>query len=220
MKKIKNIHIYSEVLSVLAILATLIAAPFFYLRFPNLVPTHWGLDGVANGWSRGYVAAFLFPVIILLVYLLMTYLPKIDPKKKNYEEFEGVYALIKTVIVVFLALMYFLSSLMDLGYNLRVDVIAPCLVGIIIIIIGSCLDKVKSNWFIGVRTPWTLSSEEVWKKTHHFSKFVFVIGGALMIISSFVPFWLKPVLFIISLVVIVILPVAYSYFSHRKIHGK
>jgi uncharacterized membrane protein len=112
--------------------------------------------------------------------------------------------------------VYFITGLNALGYDVPVSLWVPGLVGILFIVIGNYMGKIRPNWFMGIRTPWTLSSEEVWNKTHRFGGRVFMAGGALMIIMGWLPLaWRGPLL--VAMVVMILLgTVGYSYLLYAK----
>jgi len=215
-----KISLRSEAISIILILASIIASFFFYAHFPDRVATHWDFNNEVNGWSSRAFAAFFFPALILGMYLLFLFLPWLDPKKDRYAEFSKPYNIFKTIMIVFMTTIYGLVGLNGMGYNVNVGLYTPLLVGILFIIIGNYLSKFKLNWFIGMRTPWTLSSEEVWNKSNRFAGKLFILAGILMIAQIFFPAtWRIPV-FIGMITVVVILPTAYSYWLYYKTKKK
>jgi len=208
--------IKSEIFS-LAILAISIAASFyFYAHFPARVITHWDFAGQANGWSGRTFAAFFFPALLIGIYLLFLVLPYLDPKKDRYAEFARVYTIFRNFIVFFMAIIYFIASLANLGFKFDVGTWVSAAVGLLFIIMGNYMGKLKPNWFVGIRTPWTMSSETVWNKTHRFGGKVFMLGGLIMIIISFAPFTWRLPLFIADIIVLLFGTVVYSYIAYLQ----
>lgn len=193
------------------IILSFIAAAYFFQHFPAKVPTHWNVQGEVNGYSTPLIAAFMVPVMMIFMYVFFLVLPYFDPKKDQYESFAGIYHKFKDLIVAFLFIIYFLTSLSGIGYKINISFYIPLLVGAMFIIIGLLLEKVKMNWFLGIRTPWTMSSETVWEKTHKLSNRVLVFSGLLMGVISFVPAEAKIVLFIIAIATIILVLPIYSY---------
>lgn len=204
----------TEIIPILFILASLFLSFYCYAHFPEQVATHWGLNGEPNGWSSRGFAAFFFPALNLVIYLLMLFIPYLDPKKSNYENFRAAYHGVKNILVIFLTLIYLVVSLNALGYQVPVNVFVPLGVGALFIIIGYYLDGVKQNWFFGIRTPWTLSSEVVWQKTHHFGSRIFMLGGLLFILGALFPAWFLSLFVILLLLILSV--IIYSYLLYRR----
>jgi uncharacterized membrane protein len=208
--------IKSEIFS-LAIIAVSIAASFyFYAHFSAKVITHWDFSGQPNGWSGRAFAAFFFPGLLAAMYVMFLVLPRLDPKKERYAEFAKVYAVFRNLFIFFLALIYFIASLSNIGYNFNVGILVPLAIGLLFIILGNYFGKIKPNWFVGIRTPWTMSSETVWNKTHRFGGKAFILGGLIMMISGFVPLaWRLPLL-IIDIIVLLFGTIVYSYIAYLQ----
>ena len=164
-----------------------------YPRLPERIPTHWNLHGEVDGWG-GRGAAFLFPAIGTCFALLMAVLPRIDPRRANWEKFREELWVMVNVILLFMAWTEAVTLGAALGW--RVDTGRAVLggVGVLLVMIGNYLPRIRSNWFIGIRTPWTLSSDKVWDKTHRLGAVLFMISGVLAFIGAFfggaTAFWL------------------------------
>jgi len=208
--------IKTEIWPIILILLAIISSFYFYANFPEQVPIHWNFAGEPDNWSSRAVAAFLFPGIILGMYLLFLFLPLIDPKKERYQQFKKVYHIFKGFIIFFMIAIYFITGFNALGYDISVGLWIPLLVGILFIIIGNYMGKIKPNWFMGIRTPWTMSSEEVWNKTHRVGGKIFMIGGLAMMIMNFIPVNLRLPLFIVTVLTMVLGTVGYSYILYAK----
>ncbi len=206
----------SEWFSLGLIIIAFVAGFYFYQHFPAKVPTHWNIRGEVNGYSSPLIAAFMIPAMALGMYLLFLVLPYLDPKRDQYESFIGIYHKFKDLIVAFLLLLYFLTGLNGIGYKINISFYAPIMVGAMFIILGILLEHVKMNWFLGIRTPWTMSSDTVWAKTHKLSSRVLIISGLLMAATSFVAWEFKIALFILAIVLIVFALPIYSYILYAK----
>lgn len=206
----------TEWFAVALIILGFLAGFYFYRHFPSLVPTHWNFQGEVNGYSRPFTAAFAIPLMMLGLYLIFTFLPYLDPKKEQYANFASVYHHFKDLIIVFLFVLYLMASLSGLGYKINISFWMPLLVGLLFVIIGFLLTKVKTNWFLGVRTPWTMSSEKVWARTHQLSNRVLIAAGLLIAATVLVPALFKTILFILAVALIIFgLPI-YSYYLYRQ----
>ena len=131
---------------------------------PDKLPTHWNAQGEIDGYSSKNFVLFFYPAITLFLYLLLIFLPAIDPLRKNYEKFKTPYYFIRLILVIFFAALFFVS--IAAGYGLKWDIkylIIP-LISLMFITFGIFMPKIKQNWFVGIKTPWTLGSKEVWEK--------------------------------------------------------
>ena len=212
----KLISLQTEIAPLVLLILVFFSSIAFYYSFPSIVPTHWNWAGQADSWSAPDGAAFFFPLLISAIYLLMLILPWLDPRREKYPQFARAYHAIKNSLIGFMAMLYWLIALNGLGVPLRLNFFMPILVGLLFIVIGSFLNEVKSNWFIGIRTPWTLSSETVWKKTHQFGSKLFVLSGIIFILLAWLPvYWQWPLLIMIMLL-LAFGSLGYSYWVYLK----
>jgi len=171
----------------LLIIATaLVASAVVYPSLPERIPTHWNFAGEVDGWSPRAWGAWMMPVMMVFVWALTRFLPAIDPRRKNYEKFSGAFEGIILSVMVFMLVLHGITLAAALGYPLAMELVVPVGVGILFIVIGNLLPRARSNWFVGIRTPWTLSSDRVWEKTHRVGGKLFVLGGILIALSAFV----------------------------------
>lgn len=210
----------TELIPILTILIITIASFYFYQNFPDQVPTHWNYKGEIDSYSGKTFGAFGFPAIIMGVYLMFLAFPYLDPKKERYQEFRKTYHIFKAMIISFMSLIYFYTGLAGLGYPVSISIVVPITVGLLFIVMGNYMSKIKRNWFIGIRTPWTISNEEVWNKTHRLGGKIFIAIGLLMIIGTYLPNELYWKLFITSTFIGVIGMMGYSYWAYQKIEKK
>jgi len=213
--KTNKIH---EAIIIILLLIAGIASYFFYQKFPEQVATHWNYAGEVNGYSSRAFAAFFFPALAIGIYLLITFLPIFDPRKERYQDFSKAYNVLRLSITILMLGLYVIISFNGLGYQVPVGLIMPIGIGLLFIIIGNFLPKVKRNWFVGIRTPWTLSNEDVWNKTHRVGGKLFVLGGILMMLMTFVNqagLWWAVFGFIMAIMLLG--TVGYSWWIWRKI---
>lgn len=205
----------SEIISI-ALLAIAIAASFyFYNNFPEKVPIHWNIKGTPDNWASREAGAFLFPALITGMYFMFLFLPFLDPKKDRYAQFCKAYHIFKTIIIFAMVLIYFVASFNALGYTVAVELWTPLIIGFLFIVLGNYFGKIKPNWFIGIRTPWTLSSEEVWNKTHRTGGKIFIFGGILMLLTPFIPSKYQPVLFIAMIFMLLAGTIGLSFYYYK-----
>ncbi|AGK55763.1 SdpI family protein [Bacillus sp. 1NLA3E] len=205
-------HVFPIFMIGLTILAWVIAFP----KLPQEVPIHWSFTGEANGYSSKLGAMFTQIGIMTLLYVSVAFLPKIDPRKANYSLFSKGYQIIYNSLLTIFFVLNVITILIGLGYDIPMATMSTLIIGAIFIIMGNFMQQVRSNFFIGIRTPWTLSNDEVWKKTHRFGGKIFFGGGVIMIFATFLPSVLKETVLIIVIVVTVAAPYAYSYWQFKK----
>jgi uncharacterized membrane protein len=158
------------------------------------------------------VAAFVVPLAILGVAALTHVLPKIDPKRANYPKFLDTYWLLINGILIFFGVAYLAVLGNAIGAPVPIQRVMPVALGFLFIVIGNYLGRVQPNWFLGIRTPWTLSSDTVWRKTHRLGAWVFVIAGVLFMASALVPDARGAVPLAVIIVGLVMIPVVYSLY--------
>lgn len=205
-----------DILPIVLILLALIIGIQLHPSLPERVPSHWNIEGEIDGWQSKNFMVFFYPLLTLGIYLLMTFLPSIDPLKKNYEKFSGVYFWFKIVLTAFLLSLYAFSLTVALGVNLDINYFILPAISILFISIGIFLPRIKRNYFIGIRTPWTIHSDSVWNSTHRFSGKVFIAAGAISLIGSFIGSH-SFTIFLTAILLAVVLCFGYSYFAFRKV---
>ncbi|MEQ3654498.1 MAG: SdpI family protein [Dokdonia sp.] len=194
----------------------IVVLPFLYLGFiypelPNTVPTHWNGQGVIDAWGPKH-SLWLIPFFMpVLTYVLLLVVPKIDPKGQlkhmgsKFDKFKFIITLFMSVLAMYII---YATQQQSLGSIKIIFVLMGCLFAAI----GNYLPAVKPNYFIGIRTPWTLENQTVWKKTHRLSGRIWVIGGLIIVVLSLL---LAPTLaltlFITITILLVVIPLVYSY---------
>jgi uncharacterized membrane protein len=207
----------SEFLPLLFVLASWGLVIAFWPQLPDPMPTHWGIDGKPDDWMPKTWGALVGPVVSLFVYLVLTLSPFIDPRSRNWAAFGDIYPVIKTGVS---ALMLFITYL-ALSAAVSPDQAMPTSrllvgIGLLFVVLGNYLPKVRSNFFVGIRTPWTLSSDEVWVRTHRLAgKLMVVMGIALMGSAWLPPSWAFGVV-IASALGLTVVTFVYSYWLYRR----
>jgi uncharacterized membrane protein len=196
--------------------------PFIYLGYlwnslPQKVPIHWNYKGEIDGWGSKYALIGVLFLLPVFTYVLMLLIPKIDPKKR-IEFMGGKYYQIKFVLVVFMSVLalYILHS--SNSQALSSPSIVFVLIGFLFMALGNYFKVIKQNYFLGIKTPWTLESEEVWKLTHILAGKLWIVGGLLIVIFSLIlPENVNFYLFITITAIISIVPIAYSYLIFKAL---
>jgi uncharacterized membrane protein len=203
---------------VFAIIALSIAVGIYiYPSLPAQIASHWGSDGQVNGYMGKFWGIFLLPVIMVFLTALLYWLPSIDPKKKNVASFRKIYNGVIVGIIAFLFYIYALTILWNTGHAFDMNIAISIPIAGLWYLLGVALPKTKQNWFMGIRTPWTLESERVWKETHEFGGKLFRYSAIAALVGLLFPdmtlwFVLIPIIFS-SLATVV-----YSYISYQSEH--
>ncbi|HHU92187.1 MAG TPA: SdpI family protein [Halanaerobiaceae bacterium] len=203
----------------LLILVMFLSGIALYSRLPDQIPIHWNIEGEVDDYASRFWGVFMLPFTNLLVLLTFTFMPLLDPRKENYPKFSRSYRAIKAITVVFFAVLHFLVLAFALGYELDISRIVVVGAALLFIVMGNYLPKVKHNYFVGVRVPWTLASEKVWKKTHRFAGKLFVISGIIIFLSIFVSEIIRFWLIMICALVTSLASMVYSYLVYRQEEG-
>lgn len=182
---------------------------------PDLVASHWDINGKVNGYMSKFWGVFIMPITSILILTILLIVPKLDPLKKNIEEFKKYFYKFIFILIVFLFYLHLLTLAWNLGYEYNMNrFIAPAF-GILYFYIGVLMENSKQNWFIGIRTPWTLSNKKVWDKTHKVSGKVFKFGALLISLGIFLPNLFFAFMLVATLV-FVIFSFGYSYYLYSK----
>jgi len=208
MKKI-NIIIF------LIIVASFAIGAYFYPRFPEKVASHWNANGQVDGYMSRFWGLFLMPIISVIMWLMFILIPKIDPMKKNIDKFRKYFDAFIVFIMLFLFYIYLLTVSWNMG--VRFDMVGKIIfpIAVLFYFSGILMNHAERNWFIGIRTPWTLSSDNVWNKTHKVGAKLFKIAGVIALIGLLFPkiaIWLA----IIPALAFSVYVFVYSYFEHKK----
>lgn len=176
--------------------AFLIFFPFvlgavFFGFMPEKMATHWSADGAPDGYLPKLYGVFLLPVISAGIYFLLVFLPKIDPLKKNIDAFKPRYMEFVTLLLGFLLYVYLLTIVANLGYSINIFIFLIPALSVLFYFLASLLEHSRRNFFIGIRTPWTLSSDAVWQKTNRLGGTLFRIYSVFLLLSLvFQDLWL------------------------------
>jgi uncharacterized membrane protein len=207
----------TTIITLILIGLALLAGAALWNRLPDQMASHWNANDEVDGYISKFWGVFLMPLITLGMLVLFLVLPNIDPLKANIAQFRESFNLFIVLIVAFMLYVHGLTLAWSLGYqDFRMSTAMLPFLGVLFIAIGFMLRKAKRNFFIGIRTPWTLSSDSVWDRTHQLGSVLFMASGALTIIGGFfggmAAFWMMFVPLIGSSLFLVI----YSYVLYRS----
>lgn len=206
----------TEIWPILLLILTIGISYWAYPQLPDKVITHWNFYGQADGWGSRTFQSIFFPSLLVLMYLFFNILPNFDPKKERYEEFSGAYLIIRNLIISTLTIVFISTTLANLGYSINIGAITAGAVGIMMIALGNYFGKLKRNWFVGIKSPWTLSSENVWNKTHRLAGKLFMIWGLGIAIAPWINQYLAMGILFGGIVILLIIINVYSYRLFKK----
>lgn len=193
-----------------------LAAALTWPSAPDRMPIHWNAAGEVDGYGGKFQGLLLLPLIALAQYLLLRFLPRADPGRANYANFQGAYDTVRLAVLVLLAAVYGLLHGFLRGARLDVGLVVPVLIGGLLVVLGNTFGKLRPNWFIGIRTPWTLSSKEAWNRTHRVGGWLMVgLGLVTMIAAPVAGRRGLPVLVVGGSLGFVVWSMAYSYWVWR-----
>jgi uncharacterized membrane protein len=203
---------------------TLIAAMFLasavaWPMVPERFPMHFNLHGQVDHWgtrSEAPVPLLILPATGALIYVLMLFLPTIDPGRANYDRFRTVYWVIRSLVLGHFAVLHVTVLLITLGYTVDIARIALLSAGILLLVLGSILGKIRPNWFVGVRTPWTLSSKLSWTHSQRAGGWTFLAWGLLAFAAAFLPAPWNIAVFLGAIILGSVALVVYSYLVWRR----
>ena len=214
--KVSRVRVLIWVLAI----SPLVITAILYGSLPERIPMQWGLGGTVRYDPKVHIwwVAGMSPALAALFMLL----PKIDPRKQNYEKFRGFYDAFCLFIMIFLhGMVGIILSESFFPGRLQVDFVIMAACGVLFVFLGNMLPKVKSNFFMGIRTPWTLSNSEIWNKTHRLAGFLWFFGGLLILALNF--FVRDTALFVVFMVIVAVMalvPVVMSYIWYQKLPSK
>jgi uncharacterized membrane protein len=200
---------------ILVIILSFGISAYLYPIMPDSMASHWGASGEVNGYMPKFWALFLMPMISVAMLALFLVLPMIDPKKSNIDKFRGYFDWFILLIIMFMFYVHLITLSWNLGMRFNmIQLLAPAF-AVIFYYAGVLMSKAKMNWFIGMRTPWAMSSETVWDKTNKLGGKLFKIAGVLCLVA--VLFERYAIIFLIVPVLIFsVYTFIYSYVEYNK----
>lgn len=208
------------VVTSLALVVLQLAVGFYlYPYMPDRMAIHWGISGEADGYGSRFLGLFLIPVVSALLFPFLMALPRLDPSG-GLKKSKGVYDWFVFGFLAYMAYVQGLSVAWNLGWRFSfMRMLAPAM-GVLFVGIGVLLRGARLNWFMGIRTPWTLSSEEVWNRTHEVGSRLFMVCGALAALGALTEGWLALALILVPVLFTGIYLVYYSYSEYHRLAVK
>jgi uncharacterized membrane protein len=199
----------------LVLILTAVMTLIVYPMMPEVVASHWNAAGDVNGTLPKFWGLILIPMLMCVFCALLVVLPHIDPLRDNYRKFQEYYDGFILVLAVFFFFIQLEIILWGLGNHISPNLTMPVMIGILFIYVGFLLEHAEPNWFVGIRTPWTLSSDSVWKKTHRKGATLFKLAGVVSMIGILAGMyaWL---FILIPAIAVALSTVVFSYMEFRR----
>ncbi len=205
----------SELIILLIILLSFAVGIYLYPQMPEKMASHWNISGEVDGYAPKFWGLFLMPFVLIGFFLLFILIPKIDPFKANFEKFRKYFDAFMVFLILFFFYLHFLTLFWNLGFRFNFSQFLSPAFGMLLYCSGFLMEKTKRNWFVGIKTPWTISSERVWDKTHQVGGKLFKISGGVallgMLFQDYAIFFTVIPVALVSLYLCV-----YSYFEYQE----
>lgn len=179
----KNLMLFSGI--ILLVMLGISAWAWGQIPADAQVPIHWGPDGQADGWGSKTMGLLMLPLITAITAVVLALVPRIDPRAGNLAQSGKAYFATVVALMIFMLAIHFVAVMAALGSTINTTMIVIAGLGVMMMVIGNYFGKIRSNYMFGIRTPWTLASELSWNKTHRIGGKLFMVWGALMLISAF-----------------------------------
>lgn len=215
MKRMKPYNIIVLLLVALTFLMSLA----FYNYLPDTMVSHWDISGNPNGYMPKETDLLLLPLIGAAIVFLLFFIPRIDPLKKNIKKFQSHYELFIVNFAVFFLYIHTITILINMGVDFNLIQAMSIGLAVLLYSLGSLVGAAKRNYFIGIRTPWTLDCDEIWDKTHRLGGKLFKACAVITLFGAAFPS-IALLFTLASIIVVAIFLVAYSYFEYKKLHWK
>lgn len=210
----------SWIVSAVFVLTALAVGAWLYPHMPLRVATHWGRGGQVDGWSARWVAVGIWPLVIAGLAAIAWLLPAISPRKFEIKPFANTWSVLMLAVQAFMLVVGVCAMLAAAGYAVPMPLIASLAVGVLLMVLGNYMGKLRKNFFIGIRTPWTLASDAVWERTHRLAGWLFVLAGIAWVGLSLTPAAQTTWPLAVLVVGAAMIPYVYSYFVYRRLERR
>lgn len=198
-------------LTTLVILIPMLIGCLLWKQLPSTMPTHWGVNNEANGFSSKAFAVFGIPTILAALHLFCILITAADPKQKNIgaKPLGLVFWIIPSLTLV----IFFLLYANALGQAVNIAFVVNLFMGLLFILLGNLIPKAKQNYTFGLKLPWTLNDPENWNRTHRFAGWCMVLAGIVILLTAY---WHNPWIFFGVVFLAVLAPVVYSFIYYKR----
>ncbi|TQK63969.1 putative membrane protein [Brevibacillus sp. AG162] len=197
-------------LSILFFFISVVLGVICYPSMPDQMVIHWGPNGEPNGFAPKLVGVSFIPVVMLFIFVA------VRRQKQYYQKFQSSHDTILHTLMIVLLVIHSMIIAYGYGYMLNIGIFVTLILGILFVTIGNFMPRFRHNYLIGIRTPWSLASEEVWKNTHLLSSRVFFIGGILIMLTSFLPTTIHYVLMLLIVLVTILISIGSSHYYYKR----
>jgi uncharacterized membrane protein len=208
----------TRIVSLIFVAVMLGVAVWIYPHLPVQTPSHWDAHGNVNGWMPRFWAAAIWPLTMLGLALLLAVLPAISPRRFEIAPFARVYGIVVVATLAFLLVVGTIALLAGAGRHASMELVVPIAVGALLMVIGNFMGKFRRNFFIGIRTPWTLTNDLVWERTHRLAGWLFVLAGLVGIVGALLH--ASPVVLVVAALAAGFIPIVYSYWLYRQVEAR
>lgn len=197
------------------ILVAIFGGVLLWDRLPLQMASHWNAADEVDGYTSRFWGVFLMPLVSLGLAVLFWAIPLIDPLRENIARFRRMFNTFIVIVIAFLLYLHFLTLIYNLGVHFRMSRMLLPAMGVLIFFAGELVRQAKRNWFIGIRTPWTLSDDRVWAETHRLGSFLFKAAAVVIVVGAFLGergIWVV----LGSLLIAALVPLVYSYLLFER----
>jgi uncharacterized membrane protein len=185
---------------------------YYYPQLPDQLVSHWDGQGEPNGYLDKDISLFLLPAMMAGFAILFSVIPRIDPLKKNIADFRIYFDIFVILLFIFLACIHMVTIYWNLGFEIPIIPVIAIWIAVLFYYSGLLMKKSKRNWFIGIRTPWTLSSDRIWEKTNGMGGTFFQVAGFLMLFGML----LGELIFLLLVILMISIGFAIAYYSYSE----
>ena len=207
----------TDLLSLLFVVLSFAMVGLFYDRLPDPVPTHWNARGVANGFMPKPWGALIVPLAMILASGIFWAIPRVSPRGYGVDRSIRAYAIIQASALAFLLVVNALALMAAAGMAVSISRTIPVALGALFMVLGNFMAKFRKNFFVGIRTPWTLASDEVWLRTHRLGGRLFAASGLLLIVAGLLGGVAILAVIPVLLVLTGVVPIVYSFVTYRRL---
>ncbi|MDX2200440.1 MAG: SdpI family protein [Phycisphaerae bacterium] len=209
----------TQLITVLLLVAAGFAASAWYFpQLPEQVPTHWNWRGEVDQYGPKWINAWLLPAVAASLPLLMMGLPALGPMRRNFAEFRETYGRFVVLMTAMFVALHIVILLQTAGVKFGIGSAISVILGGAFVLMGNWFGKIRRNFYLGIRTPWTLANEQVWDRTHRVGGRLFMLSGLVAVIAGFTaPQWVAAIVLFSSLIGTAVWTLVYSYLIYRKL---
>lgn len=204
----------------LVIIAMLIFSAVVYNVLPAQIPIHWDATGQPDRMGDKFFGVLALPITSLIIMIVLPGLRMLDPLRASYSLFEDTYRFLINLLVAFFGFVHVISLGLALGWDININKVIGVGLGLMFALLGNVFARIRPNWFMGIRTPWTLSDSEVWRVTHRVGgRIMFVAGLAMIVMSLLLPAELAVAVLLVCALGASVSILVYSYVAWRRLHS-